>query len=265
MLDIRVDLWLNLPMPHTHNDSAPLEAAEASSSGAAASASNMPDIAVICFDAGGQKGLGWWATPHGTLKQNHGVGVASLPDALSWIAEQVQLLPVAIGIEAPCWLPMAHDGRGMLKARPFEGTAWSGAGGLPVATQGAALMAEVTRSLSRLNVRYTFDVPTAPGEVCLWEAYVSEAYKPGKLSAAATPQLHSNPHIADAQFAVEHGFLPLYHAKRLSPPLPFPLTRDVVSLLGNAVAQEAHDGSLVAHPCMVIGPGTTPGPKRLFP
>ena len=104
-----------------------------------------------------------------------------------------------------------------------------------------------------------------PGELWIWEGFVSKQYKP-------TPEPGLDPRIADARFMVEHGFVPLVMPSGAFAEANWPIDgRATLSLVGDALLSSGViDLDHVAPErwwtgsSMVIAPSTS-GPNLLHP
>lgn len=120
--------------------------------------------------------LGWAILPSGAT----GKAVGDLVDALS---EGLERGPVALGFEAPLWVPARNDEMMVTGARAGEKSrAWSAGAGSGALATGLAVIPHILSRLRKAapNAVATMDwksPPTGPQELLLWEAFVSSADK----------------------------------------------------------------------------------------
>jgi hypothetical protein len=127
-------------------------------------------IFVIDVGAPHKDNLGW--------ANSDGRTGTDLDKCIVTVNEAVTVGPVALGFEAPLYVPVRDDPNSLLKARSFEGNRpWSAGAGPTVLSQGLVIMSYV---FSRLNkgVRPTFDTPRQSYDLQVFEAMVSGAGKP---------------------------------------------------------------------------------------
>jgi hypothetical protein len=154
-------------------------------------------------------------------------------------------LPVALGFEAPMFLPVAPTIGGLTGARLGEPAAWSFGAGACVTTVAIPLMAMTLRRIrSQLNPapRVGLDAarwldPDAPrSHLLLWEAFVSgAAHARGPNAAGLTA------HLQDAATAV-HAFV---QWERANPRPPSDVsTNEPISTVGTAMLWSGLDSDL---------------------
>ncbi len=120
------------------------------------------------------------------------LGWATLPDQKSGkdIAELVALIskalsvgPVALGFEAPLWVPKRLDVMKLTKARQGEGSrSWSAGAGTGVLATGLAVIPYILEGIltAAPEVVVSLDFhnpPSKPGHLFMWEAFVSASDK----------------------------------------------------------------------------------------
>lgn len=116
--------------------------------------------------------LGWATLPN----DQTGSGLDIL---IEIVADALRVGPVALGFEAPIWVPMRSDVMTLTKARIGEGTrSWSAGAGTGVLATGLAVIPYVLSRLRKAapNATATLDFhnpPTEAGKLLLWEAFVS--------------------------------------------------------------------------------------------
>lgn len=153
-------------------------------------------VVVAVLDVGSAARTGWWRSPlDGTPTEGRDVDVLCselVVDLLSGDA-------VALGFEAPLWIPYAYEAARLGKARPREHPAWSAGAGATVLASG---LQQMTYVLHRLLTETNEHPPSATldpdelrsgdAQLLIWEAFVSGRAK--DRSAA-------EPHISDARAA----------------------------------------------------------------
>lgn len=153
-------------------------------------------LVVAALDVGSAARTGWWRS-HLDGGATQGRNVDEL------CAELVQDLiagsPVALGFEAPLWMPYATVATQLGRARPNERLAWSAGAGATVLTYG---IQQMTYVLHRLASATNHDPPTATldprelhdgsAQLLVWEAFVS---------GRAKDRSAVEPHISDARAA----------------------------------------------------------------
>lgn len=115
----------------------------------------MPVVAVL--DIGSAAKTGWWRSEPGG-SSTEGRDVDGLCDAL--LADLTNGSKVALGFEAPLWLPLATNASQLGKARPGEPMSWSGGAGATVLTYGIQQMTYVLHRLAAASTTpptVTFD------------------------------------------------------------------------------------------------------------
>lgn len=153
-------------------------------------------VVVAALDVGSAARTGWWRSPlDGPSTQGRNVDEF----CAELVHDLVKGRPVALGFEAPLWVPYAREAAQLGRARPNERQAWSAGAGATVLTYG---LQQATYVLHRLASRTRHDPPTAtldPAELrdgkaqlLIWEAFVSG---PAKDRAALEP------HVSDARAA----------------------------------------------------------------
>lgn len=120
--------------------------------------------------------LGWAILPSGMT----GKAVGELVDALS---EGLERGPVALGFEAPLWVPARSDELTVTGARVGEKSrAWSAGAGSGALATGLAVIPHILARLRKAAPRAVATMdwkapPTRPHELLLWEAFVSSSDK----------------------------------------------------------------------------------------
>lgn len=135
-------------------------------------------IAAIDIGSPKKENLGWAALP----SQKTGKDIEEL---IELVTSHLPEGPVALGFEAPVWVPMRDDVTKLTNARKGEGQrAWSAAAGTTVLTTGLAVISYVMKRIRRdaPNALASLDYvspPTEPNALFLWEAFVSAGNKGG--------------------------------------------------------------------------------------
>lgn len=148
------------------------------------------------LDVGSAARLGWWRGPvDGTPTEGRDV------DALcsELVVDLLSGDAIALGFEAPLWIPYAHEAATLGKARPREHPSWSAGAGATVLAYGLQQMTYLLhRLLTETNERpppatlEPDDLRSGDAQLLIWEAFVSGRAK--DRSAA-------EPHVSDARAA----------------------------------------------------------------
>jgi hypothetical protein len=203
----------------------------------------MDDTVVAAIDVGKVANVGWWRAG-GTAPQG-GRDLDELCDRL--IDDLVSERRVALGFEAPLWVPLAKTTSELGQQRPGEGTrSWGAGAGAAVLACALQQSVYVLRRISAGvgSTRVTVD-PTVwlagAAALLVWEAFVTGA---AKDHAAAEP------HISDARAAVTE-FARRAEIGELSSDL---VGEDAISIGGVAlvVAGLTTDLSVLTRPILVI-------------
>jgi hypothetical protein len=129
-----------------------------------------PKIFVIDVGAPHKGNLGW--------ANADGSSGADIDQCIEAVNKALPVAPVALGFEAPMYVPVRVDPNTLLKARVFEGNRpWSAGAGPTVMSQGLVIMSYVFERLID-GVRPRFDAPQQPMDLQVFEAMVSGAGKP---------------------------------------------------------------------------------------
>jgi hypothetical protein len=155
----------------------------------------MPDPLVAAVDVGSPSNIGWWAS--GADGDRSGRDLDGVASVVAMALNEGT--SVALGFEAPLYVPMPPSSEGLNKQRVGErGRPWcagAGTGALAMGTQQAGFVfAAVARALSR-HADVSFDPIrlSEAGSLVVWEAFVS---------AAAKDRTAQDPHVDDARVAV---------------------------------------------------------------
>jgi hypothetical protein len=141
-----------------------------------------PKIFVIDVGAPHKGNLGW--------ANADGSSGADIDQCIEAVNNALPDTPVALGFEAPIYVPVRPDPNTLLKARVFEGNRpWSAGAGPTVMSQGLVIMSYVFERLID-GVRPRFDSPQEPMDLQVFEAMVSGTGKPEQSN-----------HVADAMAA----------------------------------------------------------------
>ena len=163
------------------------------------------------------------------------------------IAELVDQQPVAVGFEAPLFIPLRRTAVATLTARKGEGSRpWSAGAGATVTAIALSIMAYTLGQLRDLVPVATASVdwrtlPSQPGELLFFEAFVSQTSK-------------GLNHAHDALIATRARSRPL---EMTSPCASAIAEEDVFSTLGAALLRTGWsiNLALLATPCLVVRPG----------
>lgn len=203
----------------------------------------MSELVVAAVDVGAVRNIGYWRD-----SADGSGGGTKLEELATQVAADLDLgRRVALGFEAPLFVPMPDDSDALNRQRTGErGRPWcagAGTGALAMGAQQATwLLSQIARSAQgRPLVTVDCDEFARTGGLLLWEAFVSAA---GKDRSAL------DPHIDDARRAVREC------RSRLSGPAPLSDITDssVFSLIGAAAlaAGLSDDLNLLSQPCLVV-------------
>ena len=135
---------------------------------------------IAAVDIGSPKGenLGWATLPKS--KSNPLTGTTKdIEQLISQVSHALEKGPVALGFEAPLWVPMRPNVRELTNGRKGEGThPWSAGAGCAVLTTGLAvipyILAKIRDKSPKAKAVMDFhNPPTEPNHLFLWEAFVS--------------------------------------------------------------------------------------------
>jgi hypothetical protein len=128
--------------------------------------------------------LGWAVLESGETGKD-------IPRLVSLLAEGLARGPVALGFEAPLWVPVRTDPMTLTKARGGEGArSWSAGAGTGALATGLVVTTHILQGLRAAAPTATASLdfrapPTKPGELLLWEAFVSADAKGGSHESDA--------------------------------------------------------------------------------
>lgn len=154
----------------------------------------MREPLVAAVDVGSPANIGWWAAD----RDSHSSGT-DLDQLALVVADALnKQRAVALGFEAPLYVPMPDTPAGLNKQRVGErGRPWcagAGTGALAMGTQQAGyVFAKIAAALTG-PVAVSFDPARLAdaGTLVVWEAFVT---------AAAKDRTSVNPHVDDARVA----------------------------------------------------------------
>ena len=198
-----------------------------------------------------QKKIGWFIDSAHSIKYGHSLdGVDGFIDSLT-IALQNENEPLALGFEAPMFVPVRENVEELTKAREgeirknFKNRPFSAGAGASVLVTGMVVALYILRKLRKSfpDVEPTLnwcDKPTKTKRLLLFEAFVSEQQ----------PSKNSDPHIQDARTAVEafQGIVTgKYKTKQAKSDTEF------LSLLGAILLQAdwSKDPGIIRTPCLI--------------
>ena len=151
-------------------------------------------LVVAVLDIGSEAKTGWWRS-HADGAETEGRRVDDLCTAI--VQDLAAGRAVALGFEAPLWVPFAASANQLGKARPGEPMSWSAAPGATVLAYG---IQQATYVLHRLatggappkTTLAPAQLRAGQSQLLVWEAFVS-----GKAKDRSAAQ----PHISDARAA----------------------------------------------------------------
>ncbi len=194
--------------------------------------------AVVDIGSPSKGNLGWWL--YGPDWDVGGTDPAAMKAAFAICLAQG---PMALGFEAPMYVPAKRDLMKSLQQRPGEGNRpWSGSAGATVATISMAIVpslldflgAEVPRATAWQDWKRT---PTEAGQMLVFEAFVSGGRSSG--------------HDVDARQAAVEAYRLLTGSAEVRSCLG---SEECFSLLGAALihADLSNDLSELKRPCLVV-------------
>jgi hypothetical protein len=202
-----------------------------------------PTRVIAALDVGAVRNVGWWRRSDDSES-----GGTDLNDLCHMVSDDLTAdRQVALGFEAPCWIPRAIDIAGLGRARRGDGNrAWSaGAGPSVLATglqQSTFVLDHIRSAAGRISVGLD-PLRWLHGDfqLLLWEAFVS---------AGAKDRAANNPHISDARAAVEAFRQRIAQESPVSDCEP----DQVISLLGAAllVSGTTDDASVLHQAAFVV-------------
>ena len=205
----------------------------------------MQRLVVAAVDVGAPKNIGWWREDG----DETGRGGTSLDQLAALLAEDLAAgRSVALGFEAPMFIPRPESADRLNKARAGEGSSpWSGGAGTAVLACGMQQAVYVLSALAADVDEFPhvgLDVETLAGPTpsfVLWEAFVS---------GRAKDPLADDPHVDDARVAVAE-FRRRWAGGSMSSDIA---DTEVTSTAGLAilVAGLSTDIELLTRPCVVI-------------
>jgi hypothetical protein len=198
---------------------------------------------IAALDVGAVRNVGWWR--HGDSSASGGTDLNDLCRTVS--DDLAASRQVALGFEAPSWIPRATDIEGLGRARRGDGNrAWSAGAGPSVLATGLQQATFVLDRLRPAAGRITVGLDPVRWlhgdfQLLLWEAFVS---------ASAKDRAADNPHISDARAAVEAFRRRIAQESPVSDCEP----DQVISLLGAAliVSGTTDDASVLHQAAFVV-------------
>jgi hypothetical protein len=193
------------------------------------------------------KSLGWAAVDPG----GNAVDGTDVDDCINIVANALRAGPVALGFEAPMWIPTRMQPKRLTSARQGEagpGLAsrpFSASAGATVLVTGMVVVTYVMRRLRELAPAAIAHVdwqnfPTSAGQLLVWEAFVTNQKK-----------FHETRHVEDAKLALA-AFLagmknPSFFRSSVDEP-------DCLSLLGAALLKAGwtNEPTILMAPCLVV-------------
>jgi hypothetical protein len=196
------------------------------------------------------KNLGW-------AMDNPGDCGVDLDACIETLAVALQTTAVALGFEAPQFVPLRHGQATLTKARKGEAgsglatRAFSASAGATVLVTSLVIVPYILQRLRERAPTATATLDwhqplTAPGQLLLWEAFVTDQRKNTVTR-----------HIEDAQLAISD------FRRGIANPASFKssvTTPECLSLLGAALLRTgwSTDVALLSAPCLVVRPAANP-------
>ncbi|MBD7942146.1 hypothetical protein [Brevundimonas guildfordensis] len=203
------------------------------------------DIAIGVIDVGSPKGGKWgWAILATNAAPVLGKDLDVFIDAMTALGAR---WPLAIGFEAPLFIPTPAVALKILSARKGEGSRpWSAGAGAAVTTAALAVvtytLAGLRRGLSQAMASTDFSVlPVRPGDTLFFEAFVTAAAK-------------GDDHADDAFIAARETQALLRGGRPYRSAIDEP---EVFSVLGASLLRTewSTDLAVLSAPCLVVKPG----------
>ena len=193
------------------------------------------------------KTLGWAAVgPTG-----HSVDGTDVDTCIGVLSEALRVGPVALGFEAPMWVPTRLEPARLTSARCGEagpGLAsrpFSASAGATALVTGMVVVTYVMRRLRELAPAAIAHLDwqnfsTEPGQLLVWEAFVTNQKK-----------THDARHVEDAKLALAAFLLGMENPRTFRSSVEEP---DCLSLLGAALlkARWTTDVAVLSAPCLVV-------------
>lgn len=160
--------------------------------------------ATYAIDAGGVANRG-----AARLADGQSATFADVDDAVVALAVDLSTRPVALGIEAPLWIPIGPTVADATRARPIDrARAWSAAAGAAVLASGLGILASALSIIAQRvpSTRVTVS-PEAwrngDAELLIYEAFISSDRQPLPPDAMSLIQTDDvdDPHQLDALYA----------------------------------------------------------------
>lgn len=192
------------------------------------------------------KSLGWAAVDASGVAVD-GTDVDACIDTL---AQALLQEPVALGFEAPMWIPTRMDLKRLTSARQGEAglglsRPFSASAGATVLVTGMVVVTYVLRRLRDQSpkARAQFDwgnPPTGVGELLVWEAFVTNQKK-----------THDERHVEDAKLAIEAFQQGMKDSSTFKSSV---MEADCLSLVGAALIKAGwiKDLEMLTTPCLVV-------------
>jgi hypothetical protein len=193
------------------------------------------------------KSLGWAAlSTAGDM-----VDGTDVDTCIGLLSKALRVGPVALGFEAPMWIPTRLDPTRLTSARHGEagpGLAsrpFSASAGATVLVTGMVVVTYVMRRLRELapdaTVHYDWrNFPNEPGQLLVWEAFVTNQKK-----------THDTRHVEDAKLALAAFLSGMESPQAFRSSVEEP---DCLNLLGAALLKAGwtSDVALLSAPCLVV-------------
>lgn len=168
--------------------------------------------AVIDIGSPSKGNLGWWV--YGPNHDTGGTDTAAMIDCLVSVVSDG---PLALGFEAPMYVPAGRELNASLRMRPGEGSRpWSGSAGATVAAISLAIVPAILSALAHAvpKMRAWQDwsrLPTRAGQVLAFEAFVSGGKSDGhaadaRVAAIEAARLLSGGNVATSALGAEPCF-----------------------------------------------------------
>jgi len=198
------------------------------------------DLLIAAVDVGGRANIGW-----STSDGDGDTGNMTIDELVAQLGSGLEDgRSVALGVEAPLYLPIAETEEAINSQRAGEGNrSWSASSGSSVATLGIHQLAYILRKLKDVNAECPtprFGRPDVGDELSftVWEAFVSGDAK-------------GDDHEQDARIAINHLVNRLNDAEWQSDLRPSGTVVNIAAAATLATWPEA-DPSLMTSACAVV-------------
>ncbi len=169
----------------------------------------LKDIVVVAVDVG--RGFGWYACREGICEELEGKNLKSIDDLINFVRNSKDK-KIALGFEAPLFLPLWKPGKGLVPREPFETqqNAWykdfagvASAKAIPILHK---VFSDLKEFLKKRKITFSVDeFLNGDADFLIWEAWVSKCRTLGnedlftylRISPPSAPEEYDE-HVRDA-------------------------------------------------------------------